>query len=403
MTRHNFCASNFEPLEARTLLSVSVHSHHFHHQVAHPSFNLTADVTYATPPATAYTPAAIRHAYGWDNVTFNNGAISGDGSGQTIAIVDAYDDPNIVSDLAAFDYQFGLPGQTTTAVNGFFRKVAPRHTHADGSGGWALETALDVEWAHAMAPGAKIVLVEAASSSLSNLLTAVDTARRLSDVSVVSMSWGGSDFSGESAYDSYFTALSGHQPITFAASSGDSGARVEWPSVSANVMAVGGTKLLLDSNGNYYSAGETGWSGSGGGVSNYEKKPAWQNTGSVFTNGFRSTPDVAYDADPNTGFAVYDSVPYSGVNGWFQVGGTSASAPQWAALVAVADQGRALGGKSTLGTTTVLADIYNGTVQPAHLHDIIGGSNGYSATSGYDLVTGKGSPFSDQVIADLLA
>ncbi|HEY8665040.1 MAG TPA: hypothetical protein VIL86_00160, partial [Tepidisphaeraceae bacterium] len=100
---------------------------------------------------------------------------------------------------------------------------------------------------------------------------------------------------------------------------------------------------------------------------------------------------------------VYDSVPYSGVNGWFQVGGTSASAPQWAALVAVADQGRALGGKSTLGTTTVLADIYNGTVQPAHLHDIIGGSNGYSATSGYDLVTGKGSPFSDQVIADLLA
>jgi subtilase family serine protease len=338
-----------------------------------------------------YTPAQMRHAYGFDQISFtaNGHKIAGDGTGQTIAIVDAYDDPNIAADLHTFDQHFGLPDPT-------FVKATPQGRPA-ADAGWSMEMALDVEYAHAIAPGARIMLVEAHSSSFSDIFAAIDYARRQPGVAVVSMSLGGGEFNGENTFDNYFTTPSGHGGVTFVASSGDNGAGVSYPAASPNVLAVGGTALHLTGTGNY--ASESGWSGSGGGVSGIEKRPAYQV--GFQTSGNRSTPDVAYNADPNTGVYVYDSVN----GGWFIVGGTSAGAPQWAALVAIADQGRALAGKASLdGPTQTLYGIYKAAQQAyaADFNDITTGSNGYSAHAGYDLVTGLGSPKAQALVAALV-
>ena len=163
---------------------------------------------------TGYTPTQIKQAYGINQITFtgSSGTVAGNGAGETIAIVDAYDDPNISSDLHQFDLQYGLSDPTLTKVNQNGGSSLPQ-----GNVSWAAEIALDVEWAHAIAPGASILLVEANSSSLSDLLTAVNYARNASGVVAVSMSWGGSEFSGESSYDSYFTTPSGHSGVAFLA------------------------------------------------------------------------------------------------------------------------------------------------------------------------------------------
>src|SRR5208337_1467923 len=251
--------------------------------------------------------------------------------------------------------------------------------------GWAIEISLDVEWAHAIAPQATILLVEASSSSLTDLMNAVyyatttyatTTAGIAAPVKAVSMSWGSSEFSTESTYDSYFTSTSG---IVFFASSGDNGAGVIWPSSSPNVVSVGGTTLDVTSTGALIS--ETAWSGSGGGVSAYEPQPAYQ-TNYGLTYAKRSTPDVSYDADPNTGVYVYDTTPYEGESGWWDVGGTSVGAPQWAAIQA-------------LGLSANNVNFYQDAISasyPSYFRDITSGSNGYQAGTGYDLVTGLGSP-----------
>ena len=199
-----------------------------------------------------------------------------------------------------------------------------------------MEESLDVEWAHAIAPAANIVLVEAASSNLNSLFSAVSYASKLPGVGVVSMSWGTQEFWGEARYDSIFTTPAGHTNVTYIASSGDSGAwsGPMYPSVSPNVLAVGGTSLTLSSNGSYSS--ETGWSDSTGGFSgldmnwwSYEPAPSYQVAAQAAVGlnyGVRTTPDVSFNANPNTGVAVYDSVSYSGQSGWFEVGGTSAGA-----------------------------------------------------------------------------
>jgi hypothetical protein len=343
----------------------------------------------ATPLVTnvspiGHTPAQIAQAYGFNGVTFDNGAIKGSGAGQTIAIVDAYYDPTIASDLSKFDAQFGLQA---ASFSQFVEQGATTNS------GWALETALDVEWAHAMAPGASIDLIEASNSSLGSLLSAVNYARNLANVSVVSMSWGAGEFASETAYDNYFTTPAGHIGITFVASSGDAGAGTTWPSVSPNVLAVGGTSLSTSASGAY--ASETAWSGSSGGVSSFESEPSYQQ--SVQSTGARTTPDVAFNADPNSGYAVYDSVPYAGESGWFEVGGTSAGAPQWAALIAIADQGRAISGQGTLANAQ--STLYS--LPSGDFHDITSGSNGYTATAGYDLVTGRGSPVVNSIVQAL--
>jgi subtilase family serine protease len=254
-----------------------------------------------------YTPAQIRHAYGFDQLT-------ADGSGQTIAIVDAYGSSTIQSDLDTFCSQFGIAPATVTIYYPQGKPIS--------NAGWAQETSLDVEWAHAIAPGAKIVLVAAKSSSYTDLLGAVDYAVN-SGATVVSMSWGGSESSAETGngYDSHFN----HPGVTFVASAGDSGEGVEWPAASPYVVGVGGTSLYLNSDNSYNS--EVAWSGSGGGISQYESAPPWQSAWSGL--GYRCVPDVSYLGDPNTGVLVVYR------NNLYVFGGTSVGAPQWAALVAL--------------------------------------------------------------------
>ncbi|HKI38130.1 MAG TPA: S53 family peptidase [Gemmataceae bacterium] len=325
--------------------------------------------------AAGYTPAQVAQAYG-----FNQTGLTG--AGQTIAIVTADNSPTVAQDLSVFDSTFGLPTPNLQIVN---------QTGGAPSGpsdsGWALETALDVEWAHATAPQANILLVEANSASVSDLTTAINYARYQPGVSVVSMSFGTAEFPQELRYDSILTTPPGHSGITFVAASGDSGAGTLWPAVSPNVLSVGGTMLLTGPAGTY--AGEIGWSGSGGGVSLYESEPAYQQ--GVQSTGRRTTPDVAFDAAPQTGVQVYQG------GTWQAVGGTSAGAPQWAGLIAQADQQRAQVGLGPLNQAQ--AQLYN--LPASDFHDVVLGSNGYLASPGYDYVTGLGSPVANRLIAGL--
>lgn len=336
------------------------------------------------------TPAEVRAAYQIDRIQFQyrNLHLAGNGAGQTIAIVNAHDAPNIAGDLHNFDAEFGL---SDLDAYGHFAltKVMPQGK-APADAGWSLETALDVEWAHAIAPEAHLLLVEARTASLGDLLSAVNYARRRPGVVAVSMSWGGDEFGAESLLDSIFTTPAGHiggfnmrGGVTFITASGDDGAPAGWPAVSPDVLVVGGTTLHTAPGGKYL--GETGWSGSGGG-------PAWfENTAS---------PDVAYDADPGTGFSVYDSTGGGTDGPWYQVGGTSAGSPQWAGLIAIADQGRGYQGKGSLdGPHDTLPALYR--MPPADFHDITSGYNGYFAGPGYDLVTGLGSPVANELVDDL--
>jgi subtilase family serine protease len=343
---------------------------------------------YASSGPVGYTPAQIRHAYGFDRISFGD-VVPADGSGQTIAIVDAYDDPTIAADLHAFDARFGLPDPALIKVNqsGGTQYPAPNVL-------WAEEISLDVEWAHAIAPGARILLVEATTS----LFTAVDYARHQPGVSVVSMSWGYRESSGETSVDAYFTTPSGHAGVTFVAGSGDSGT-ISYPAASPNVVAVGGTRLTIDSAGDYL--GETAWSGSGGGISAYEPTPAYQVGPS--TSGRRTHPDVAYDADPSTGVAVYDSYSFGPATPWSSVGGTSAAAPQWSALIAIVNQVRAWEGRASLDGRSQTLPLLN-QLPTSALHDITSGQNAhFSAGVGYDLVTGRGSPVAQQAATWLVS
>jgi subtilase family serine protease len=334
------------------------------------------------------TPAQVRHAYGFDRIGF--GIIPGDGRGQTIALVTAYDDPTIALDLAVFDRQFGLPNPPS------FAKVALPGTAAVDPN-WALETALDVEWAHAVAPEANLLLVEAPSTNTADLIGAVNFARRWPGVSVVSMSWGEAEFSAESTLDDTFTTPANHAGVAFVAASGDGGAAgALWPALSPNVLAVGGTQLAVDAAGNYLA--EWAWPGSAGGASRYEIAPAAQSA--VTGSSRRTGPDVSYNAAPATGYAVYTSIPVNGLVAWMVAGGTSAGAPQWAGLLAIADQMRALVGKPAL--TDAVAAIYG--LPAGYFHDVVAGSNGaVAARPGYDAITGRGSPYADRVVSGLVA
>jgi subtilase family serine protease len=322
------------------------------------------------------TPGQIRHAYGEDGIVFTDQTgtlVSGDGRGETIAIVDAYDDPTLRADLHTFDVTFGLPDPALVQVNQNGGEALPGPSFPLS---WDVEEALDVEWAHVMAPGASIVLVEANSAREADIYAGVRTAAQWPNVTVVSMSFGEPEFSGELAYDAIFTAN-----VTFVAASGDSGAPGDYPGYSPQVLAVGGTTLGVDPTGNYL--GESGWPFSGGGVSQYE-------TG-------RSSPDVAFDADPATGVPVCDSWTFGAGDPWVQVGGTSLGAPCWAGLIAVINQGRALYGEAPIGGTRSNFYALPGTC----LHDVTTGNNGFAAGSGYDLVTGLGTPIANRLAENL--
>ena len=280
----------------------------------------------------------------------------------TIVIVGAYNDTTIEADLAAFSKTFNLPSCTT--ANGCFTKH-PMSAAIKSNSGWAMETSLDVEWAHAVAPQAKILLVEATTQSGTNLLKAVDYAASVKDASAISMSWGGGEFPEEVSLDSHFKSISN---APFFASSGDAGHGASWPASSPNVIGVGGTSISMW-GGAFKS--EAAWSGSGGGVSAYEKEPGFQLGVSIpKAGGMRAIPDVAYDADPATGFPIY-------VKGsWHTVGGTSAGAPQWAAIASLG---------SSVTTTQLYADKSTGE-NAKYFRDITSGNNG---TCGYFCTQGR--------------
>ena len=352
-------------------------------QLAHPP--LQHVVTFDAGP-TGYGPSKILTAYSLRDV-------KNKGKGQTIALVDAFDDPTAEADLGTFSTQFKLPACTT--ANGCFKLVyqGGKKPPADASG-WSNEVAIDTQWAHAIAPAATIMLVEAQSNSFADLLSAVDAAVQ-NGATVVSMSWSGGETSNESLSDTHFNVTG----VTFLAASGDGGHGAVYPAASPFVVSVGGTTLSLNSNGGW--SAETAWSGSGGGLSAFELEPSYQ-TG-VQTTGKRGIPDVAWDGDPNTGVPAYNSHVCSACfTGWGQWGGTSIGTPMWGAVIARANSIRVTAGKATL----TLPQLVLYPAAEADYHDILSGTNGScgsqcTAKPGYDFVTGLGSPIGDVLIAKL--
>jgi subtilase family serine protease len=342
---------------------------------------------------TGLPPNAVASVYNLSGLSPSSGA----GAGQIIAIVDAYHDPNALSDLNTFNAQYGyaqLSACTSLTQSGpCFEQADPQGTPRTNSG-WVLEESLDIEWAHAEAPAAKIVLVEAKTNSNTNLFNAVTFANGLG-ATEVSMSWGGGESTSETSLDADFT----HAGTFYTASSGDSGHGTEYPAASPDVIAVGGTTLNGCSGTSCQFTSETTWSGSGGGASADESVPGFQTsyTGpvsgassiSALTGGKRGIPDVSFDANPNTGVSIFDSTSDQGQSGWFTVGGTSVGAPNWAGILAAG----AAAGKTALQGD---ARIYSGGFS-TNLRDVTSGTNGTCGTdctagTGYDLVTGLGSP-----------
>jgi subtilase family serine protease len=319
-----------------------------------------------TPAPNGYGPADLQAAYALPGATA--------GAGKVFAIVDAYDHPYAEADLNTYRSAYGLSSCTT--ANGCFRKVGQTGTSAlpRPNGGWAQEISLDIDMASAVCPNCKILLVEANSNAFTDLAAAVDTAARLG-ASVISNSYGGSEFSSESSatYNSHFN----HPGIPITVSSGDSGYGVSFPAASQYVTAVGGTSLTR--SGSAFT--ERAWAGAGSGCSAYIAKPSWQTDSGCAR---RTVADVSAVADPNTGVAVYDSYKYRGSAGWMVFGGTSASAPIVAGVYALA------------GNAAAPSYPYSHT---SGLHDITTGSNGtcsvaYLCTAGpgFDGPTGLGTP-----------
>lgn len=326
-------------------------------------------------PAGGMTPAQMWSFYGV-------GQDAGTGS-NTIAIVDAFHYPTALQDFNTFSSTFNLPVEASSNPNNATNQVL-QVIYASGKqpvvdAGWSQEAALDIEWAHAIAPTAKIILVEAASNSYVDLFAAVDVAVRTPGVREVSMSWSGSEFSLENTYDFHFT---GRSAVCFAAS-GDAGGQTQYPAASPYVVAVGGTSVATDNAGALLS--ETGWSGSGGGVSKYERKPAYQTSVFVIPSNRRGIPDVSADADPNTGVAVYDSTPYGGLSGWMVFGGTSVSCP---CLAAMANRA----GHFYAGGLAQLTAMYKKLGTSSFRDITVGRAATFRCTTGWDFITGVGSP-----------
>jgi hypothetical protein len=465
-SRQRTRALRFEPLEDRRLLSL-VPSVSAAGQV-HPTYvPLNASDYTGSASPTGLSPSQIRGAYGLglygSGLTFPGTSIQGDGSGQTIAIVDVYDDPFALNDLNKFSAYYGLP-QFNAAGDPTFQKLdeyggaSLPGTDPAGAGNdtWEIEESLDIEMAHAMAPMANIILFEANSASDSDLFQGVKTAATEPGVVVVSMSWAGNESSGETSDDADLTTPSGHLGgsatmggtklaggVTFLASAGDEGAygsttqtetviTAQYPACSPNVVAVGGTSLYPSGDsyssestwGNGTSSGTEG--GGGGGISTYESQPTFQtqppapnnvvNQYNTYSTTHRVYPDVSADANPNTGVSLYDTWDFGTTNPWFQVGGTSLSCPLWAGIITVADQGRAIEGLGSLnGRTETLPALYNMAAASSYntyFNDITTGSSigqsgsgapSYAPGTGYDLASGLGSPKCAALIPELLA
>ena len=384
-----------------------------------------------TPLATAiigavHTPAQIRAAYGLPALPAVGAAISTAvaatlGAGQTIYLVDAYHDATALADLNAFSTKFGLPTCTNVAIapsaalplaaaparctfstvysttTGTMTATAPAYNV-----NWAPESKLDVQWAHAIAPLARIVLVEM-PSAMSNATLGANTLSAKMGPGVVSMSFGSAEAAWAPSTDSYFKGTG----MTYVAAAGDSGTQVLWPAVSPNVVAVGGTSLNWSGTGARY---EAAWLKTGGGVSAYEALPAWQSGVTAAGGGAvarRAVPDVAFNANPMTGEYVALTLP-GAATVWSAYGGTSIAAPQWAGVIAVANAMRAASAKTVLGDVHTL--LYKSIAAvpgtyAATMGDVVDGTNGACATCragvGFDQATGWGTPNSAQLLQTL--
>jgi subtilase family serine protease len=327
-----------------------------------------------------YTPQNLANAYKWADPTGS----SWSSNGQTVAIVDAYDNPNAASDLNAYRSQFGLPPCTTS--NGCFRKVNQRGGTAPPAGntGWGQEIDLDIEMVSAVCPNCKILLVESDSNSFTDLGAAANQAYTLG-ATAISNSYGGNEFSGESSYGNSYN----HPGVAVTASSGDYGYGVQVPAAYNTVVAVGGTSLKTAATARGWT--ETAWSGAGSGCSQLISKPSWQNDSGC---GHRTVADVSAVADPNTGVAVYDSYGSSGGANWYVFGGTSVASPIVASVYGLA---------GNAGSVSYAAQLPYGS--PGSLFDVTSGSNGRctkgratttkylcTAVPGYDGPTGLGTP-----------
>lgn len=321
----------------------------------------------ATTAPNGYGPADLQAAYA---------LASSGGTGQTIAIVDAYDDGNAESDLAVYRSTYGLPPCTT--ANGCFRKVDQTGgtKYPRGDGGWGQEISLDLDMASAICPNCHILLVEASSNSFANLSAAVDEAAALG-ANVISNSYGGSEYSGEVTAQSHYN----HPGVAITVSSGDNGYGVEFPAASQYVTAVGGTTLNPAANARGFS--ETVWSGAGSGCSAYISKPSWQTDAGCAK---RTVADVSAVADPNTGVAVYDTYRQH-PGGWLVFGGTSVAAPIIASVYALAGNASAtVSGSYPYSHASSLFDVTSGS------NGSCGGSYLCTGGTGFDGPTGLGTP-----------
>ncbi|HEV8448513.1 MAG TPA: S53 family peptidase [Gemmatimonadaceae bacterium] len=318
-----------------------------------------------TSGPTGFNPADLQAAY---NLTTG-------GTSVTVAIVDAYDDPNAESDLGVYRAKFGLPVCTTQ--NGCFRKINQNggSTPPRANASWAEEISLDLDMVSAICPNCHILLVEASSNSFANLAAAVDQAAAQGAIAI-SNSYGGNEYAGEVSDESHFK----HPGVAVTVSSGDNGFGVEFPAASQWVTAVGGTHLTH--SGSVWT--ETVWSGAGSGCSAYITKPSWQHDACAK----RTVADVSAVADPNTGVSVYDTYGLRPRGGWLVFGGTSVAAPIIGAVYALAKD---------LGQTSYGSLSYGAAA--GSLFDVVSGSNGScqgsylcTAGAGYDGPTGNGSP-----------
>lgn len=381
----------------------------------------------ASGSLSTYSPAQIRAAYGLPPLPATGTTLTASqaaqlGAGQTIYLIDANSDPNIVAELAAFNQKFGLPTCTTQTISAStslpltaastsgctFSVVnsnssgAISNTSAPYDSGWATEIALDVQWSHATAPLARIILINTPDASTGSFTGAVSLANAMGAGSV-SMSFGAPEGSWTASANSVFTGSG----MTYLASAGDSGPSVEWPAVSPNVVAVGGTTLTYSGIGN---RSESTWADTGGGISQYTATPSYQNNTvpGITSLAHRSVSDVAFNANPNSGQYVAIMSQGSSTVQWMSAGGTSIGAPQWAGIFAVANAMRALSSHAALGDPHAALYSQIAAVSGNYASDFLDvtqGSDGScstcSAKVGYDQVTGLGTPNASSLLTAL--
>jgi len=341
-----------------------------------PDVNITNKSVY-------YTPSQIQTAY-------NIPKTSQSSNNPNVTIVIAYHYANLQSDFDKFCTQFNLPGQTLNIIT----------LGTQTNSGWATEECLDVQMVHTANPYAQITVVEAKSSSYTDLFSAVNYANNLPGTQIISMSWGSREFNGQNTYDSYFS----NKKICYCASSGDSN-YVNYPSSSPNVIAVGGTTLTLNNNDTRLS--ETTWTSAGSGVSQYTPKPSYQ-VGKGISGNKRITPDISCVANPNSGVVIC----YSG--NFYIIGGTSVSCPLFAGMLSITNQQRIASSKSVLTSVASSSNnltqnymyktIYpNSQLYTSNIYDVTNGKDGiYNAVSGYDDATGLGAPICSGLLTILV-